>query len=728
MQQRIIDPPKDQWYRLPTPLTDGENKVYNLFDAGLPLEWEMYIQPHLNGLRPDLVLLNPYAGVAVFEIKDWSPNTLESSIKYNQTTKNPINKIRLYEDEIFNLYCPRLDDHSGKAVITAGLIFTQVSQDEVNHLLQPFRDRNMRKYPDQYPFSGSEGIVESNMDVLFPEQKKWGRQKQSCIMSADIADDLRGWLKEPAFSQEQREPLDINTQDRQQRLIITNPGGVRYRRVKGPAGSGKSLALAARGAELANQGKRVLICTFNITLMNYLRDLVARHTRELAARQIVNSQIRQQIEYRHFHGWFRHICIATGYKMDYDQLWDEFFLRFVVRGFGPNITENDLRRYFERVGQVEEVTISVRRGIRQESSSFSNTNYAIVKMTNPQDANVAVGMQDHSLEGNILHVKREEEILNKHMPKLVEQIYQDPTVSDVRPIYDAILVDEGQDYCPVWWDTLRKAVKPDEEMLLVADKTQDIYGTAGVWTEEAMIGAGFSGDWMRLNTSYRLPDEIAPILKDFANNFLVPSGVEVDISEDEPIEPECDPLIEFRWVQVSSEDLIAEVCFEEVNRQMQSLRSDTAIPDIIFLSQNIDVGLEFVEKCKQYMDGRASYLAKEPLLHTFVPDDEETNTSDPEDKDFRKNQESRRRKLAFFLGKARIKATTLHSFKGWEARHLVLHISRIASAEDRALFYTALTRLKKHSNGSMLTVVSSCPDPDIYNFGERNFRPNFFSR
>ena len=87
MQQRIIDPPKDQWHRLPTALTSGENKVYNLFDARLPLEWEMYIQPHLNGLRPDLVLLNPYAGIAVFEIKDWSLNTLEYSIEHNQTAR-----------------------------------------------------------------------------------------------------------------------------------------------------------------------------------------------------------------------------------------------------------------------------------------------------------------------------------------------------------------------------------------------------------------------------------------------------------------------------------------------------------------------------------------------------------------------------------------------------------------------------------------------------------------
>jgi hypothetical protein len=33
------------------------------------------------------------------------------------------------------------------------------------------------------------------------------------------------------------------------------------------------------------------------------------------------------------------------------------------------------------------------------------------------------------------------------------------------------------------------------EMVLVADKTQDVYGTAGVWTDEAMSNSGFRGQW-----------------------------------------------------------------------------------------------------------------------------------------------------------------------------------------------------------------------------------------
>ena len=298
MQQRIIDPPKDQWDRLPTQLTSGENKVYNFFDAELPLEWEMYIQPHLNGLRPDLVLLNPHVGIAVFEIKDWSLNTLQHSIKQNWNTQSPINQIKLYEDEIFNLYCPRLDDRYGKAVISAGLIFTQIPQVMVDRLLNPFRNGNMANYPDQYPFGGSEGLAEGNIDVLFPENKKWGQHKPSHYMSEDIANDLRGWLKEPAFSKKQREPLQLNSR---QLTIATEPTQERYRKVRGPAGSGKSQALAARAAVLASEGKRVLVCTFNITLMNYLRDIVARHARELAAQQGRNPKvIRQQVEFRHF--------------------------------------------------------------------------------------------------------------------------------------------------------------------------------------------------------------------------------------------------------------------------------------------------------------------------------------------------------------------------------------------------------------------------------------------
>ena len=112
---RLIDPPREQWDKLQTPLTTGERVVAELFDAKLPNDWELYIQPHLNGLRPDFVLLNPNAGIAVFEVKDWDLTALDYYVDYSGTGEprlmarrksgnafsrqrdNPVNKIRLYQ-------------------------------------------------------------------------------------------------------------------------------------------------------------------------------------------------------------------------------------------------------------------------------------------------------------------------------------------------------------------------------------------------------------------------------------------------------------------------------------------------------------------------------------------------------------------------------------------------------------------------------------------------------
>jgi hypothetical protein len=68
--ERFVSPPIDQLEKLRQPLTAGERLVFDLFNEGLAPEWEIYIQPHLNGLRPDFVLLNPDVGIAVFEVKD----------------------------------------------------------------------------------------------------------------------------------------------------------------------------------------------------------------------------------------------------------------------------------------------------------------------------------------------------------------------------------------------------------------------------------------------------------------------------------------------------------------------------------------------------------------------------------------------------------------------------------------------------------------------------------
>jgi hypothetical protein len=44
----------------------------------------------------------------------------------------------------------------------------------------------------------------------------------------------------------------------------------------------------------------------------------------------------------------------------------------------------------------------------------------------------------------------------------------------------------------------------------------------------------------------------------------------------------------------------------------------------------------------------------------------------------------------------------------------MLFVEKVERAEDRALIYTALTRLRRHELGSALTVVSCCPELHAY--------------
>ncbi len=595
---RIIEPSRGELGKLRRPPSAGMIEVINLFDARLPREWEIYVRPHLNGLRPDIVLINPSAGIAVFDVDDGDVESIRSSLEIGRTRRNPITRMRLYKDEILNLYCPRLNDHFGKAgvqAITTGIICPQVPTSELNRVFTPFLESEdgIRQYPQYYPVSGADDIASGNLAAIFPEYRRtWSK-----VMSANTANDLRGWLTEPAFSREQRKPLDWEMDNRQLQIAKTRTV-TGYRRVKGPAGSGKSLALAARAAELANEGLRVLVCTFNITIGNYLRDLALRYTDHW-------HTVAENVDFLHFHAWCKRVCVVSGYSVRYGNLW---------------------------ANQI------------------------------PDD------------------------VLERNMAELVCEIYDCLSSDAVLLHYDAILVDEGQDFRPLWWQTLLKAVANDGEKLLVADKTQDIYGKASAWTDEAMIGAGFRGEWLELKESYRLPPAMIPRLEDYVNEFL--SDMEVDIPT--IYQPTLNSPAELRWLQVEPDQALRH-CVEEMRRQMIRLRSDTAIPDVVFLSSG-EMGRALVDEFER-MGAR--------ILHTFDVDGEE----------------SRRQKLAFFQGSSKVKATTVHSFKGWEGRHLIIYADCYSQHRNPALLYTALTRLKAHPGGSALTVVSDCTD--LRNFGSK---------
>ena len=82
MGSRRVEPSLEDLKYLQTPLNDGETFFLHYLLEELPVEWEIYIQPPLNGLRPDFVIVHPQNGIGVFEVKNL---TNELKLRHNDT-------------------------------------------------------------------------------------------------------------------------------------------------------------------------------------------------------------------------------------------------------------------------------------------------------------------------------------------------------------------------------------------------------------------------------------------------------------------------------------------------------------------------------------------------------------------------------------------------------------------------------------------------------------------
>lgn len=585
-------------------MTEGENRVLEYFDEILPLSWEIYIQPHLNGLRPDFVLLHPKNGIAVYEVKDWDLDAMEYFVEqgthsptlkgrtggktFSLEKQNPVTKIQLYKDELHNLYCPSLPSRDGYGSIVAGIIFPNATTASASQLLAPLRSHY--KHTDHerlYPILGSD-LLQNHGLTTIKKSVLPSIQRPDARMNDGAAADLRHWLVEPEFARNQRRPLTADLSHRQMAICL-NMGAVSFRRIRGPAGSGKSLVLAGRAAELAKAGKKVLVVTYNITLINYLMDLAVRYAE--------TGAIRKRIEAMNFHHWCGRVAHVTGHSADYKALWSL-----------------DL-----------------------------------------------------------------ESVLIEQLPTSAKNWTKDLDDSEK---WDAILVDEGQDFHAGWWAALRSSLKVGGEMLLCADKSQNIYGVAS-WTDAEMTDAGFTGRWMELETSYRMPAKLCGLASQFIREHL-PGAENMPPN---PPQGRFEFNTNLEWRQVRPDDTVS-TCVEAMLQMIDSSDPPLAYADMVCLVDDVAIG-----------DGVVRALSKKGLnaLHTFGRGPTESEI----------NRDSRRRKLRFYKGDARIKVTTIQSFKGWESRALVVQISKSSGPESCATAYTGITRLKLDDHGSHLTVVCS---------------------
>jgi hypothetical protein len=258
--------------------------------------------------------------------------------------------------------------------------------------------------------------------------------------------------------------------------------------------------------------------------------------------------------------------------------------------------------------------------------------------------------------------------------------------------FDAVLVDEGQDFTLKWWNLLRQQVcRPDGELLLVADPTQDVYDRRAWTDEESMVGAGFSGPWTELRGSYRMPPDLTPVVAEFAQLHLGDWDVNPAVPDDHPQRAgRYQPTVK-RWVNTER----GESCGGRLGAEVVQLLNnnpDLAPSDVVFLANHRE-GLEAVKVITD-----AGYQVQ----HVFGSTD----------------AEKRNRKMRFWGSAAGVKGCTVQSFKGWESRAVVMSVGW--GEEARRLAYVGLTRVKgdRANRSAYVTVVNS-------DFNLRSFQQRF---
>ena len=237
---------------------------------------------------------------------------------------------------------------------------------------------------------------------------------------------------------------------------------------------------------------------------------------------------------------------------------------------------------------------------------------------------------------------------------------------------------------PGWW-ALSGTPKLDETGAFggyrgtARDVTQDLYGIAEKQTEPAWSGCGFRGPWGSLKTCYRIPLAAQEELRELCVRFM-------GSLESEPPEQQLEFAVmtpcELRWVHCHTANL-AVAALEEIDRIVTKTNADPVVyPDVVVLTADEQTGCEIGD----LLSARGIHATD-----TFTRGERVA---------------SRRAKMAFHLSDARVKLTTIHSFKGMEARALIVVLPLRQAELGPKLLYTALSRLLATERGSFLTVVS----------------------
>jgi len=274
-----IFPSEENISRLKVQPTEGERYLIDALKSTLDERFEIYYQPFLKGDQPDIIVMCKNYRVLIIEVKDWNlssyyiNNQKEWKSKKNEAiVKSPIEQVKTYKNNLFNLHIENLlerkiENDRFYGIVSCAVYFHKEDKNSLNIFFKNgFESEKDREFIKVF---GRDSLNPQRLRIILSQANLY---QSSLLFDEQIYNSFKRYLQPPFHTIEQG--IEINLTARQKKLTVSKPRP--RRKIKGVAGSGKTLILARRAVNAHKRtGEKVLILTYNITLKNYIHDRIS---------------------------------------------------------------------------------------------------------------------------------------------------------------------------------------------------------------------------------------------------------------------------------------------------------------------------------------------------------------------------------------------------------------------------------------------------------------------
>lgn len=668
----IIYPIIDSIENIRPPLTPGEITLVNFLSKTLDDTYEIFVQPFLNGDRPDVILMRRGSGLMIFEVKDWNLVNFQLDkrrywIINNAIVRSPIEQVLTYKENLYNLHIENLLEKNIKnpkyfSIVNCALYFHKTSTKKLTDFILQNATENYEKFISHFDLLGYDALTEQNIKSIL---KKRRLDSESYCFDEKLYASFKRFLQPPQHTIDQG--IEIPYTPVQLKLSISKS---KEQKIKGVAGCGKTIVLAKRAVNAHKRtNKRVLILTFNITLINYIHDRI--------------SEIRENYDWDFFYIINYHNFITT--EMN------NYGIKLVLPENFYSFTPKEKSSYFEKKWYSNE-------------QLFESVSYKIQKF----DHIFIDEVQDFKIQW--LRIIKKYFLMPKGEYVLFgdekQNIYKQEMDADRKPKTNVL----GK-----WNQELTQTFRFSHKAAQVAKEFQIFFFSKKYEIDQFEISFETASDGKFIYNffeNYNL-DEIFEYIRKLSNEYsLHPNDICV-LSERIELLKELDffirrassekTLTTFETKEIDFSiyfDYVSKKYPEKINQLLKYFYNDKntligalcyyefldhsfaqAMLDNILTKLKININ-NFHSSVKSYKE----IITKELGADFRLQYDEDIEL-------IRKNK-----KLHFRMNPGYIKISTIHSFKGWDVKNLFLIIGNDNNNkfENPELIYTALTRCRSN--------------------------------